>query len=667
MSCNMYPLSSLSERRRRQIRAIRDPVDGQEAVAPVDVPIAVPDEQTDFTHSENELVEGSANADDSDSNGSFSSVSLVHDSEDSDDDSDNDNNENFELALAHWASEGVSMRKVSELLHLLKGHNCFKHLPSDSRTLLNTPRNTTVVQIGGGSYCHIGIEKELMSLAAINPAIMEVETLKLQCSIDGLPLAKSSSSQVWPILMSLQDFSSIPPFAIGIFHGNEKPKSCSEYLAEYVKEITILQSRGLLCNGLKVKVIVTCYVCDAPARAYAAQIKSHTGYFGCGKCCVEGEYINHRVIFDEMNAPLRTDQSFMEVIDEDHHVGYSPLLDIPDIKMVTDFPYEYMHLVCLGVMRKLLLGWLKGSLSVRLQARKVVHLNSKIQNIVKHVPWEFARKPRSVNEVLRWKATEFRMFLVYTGPFLLKGILSKSAFKHFLSLHYAIRILLSSDYLKHGDYARALLKYFVKNFALLYGREGLTYNVHGLLHLASDAKIHGPLEKYSAFKFENKLAQIKRLVRKPNLPLPQIVRRLQEMSQFHRPEAVTDRTRQYKHHHERLPFALKYPQYSKYAVTDHLTISDKAPNNCVITTCGDIVAVEVIASRDGQVFIVGKAFEKISAFYNTPAPSDGVGIYIASPLPQEKLYPISDVKSKAMMIPLGAPINHYYVAELLHH
>jgi len=51
--------------------------------------------------------------------------------------------------------------------------------------------------------------------------------------------------------------------------------------------------------------------------------------------------------FPEVNSPLRTDLSFEMMSDEDHHVTKSPLLDV-GIGMVTCFPHDYMHVVCLG-------------------------------------------------------------------------------------------------------------------------------------------------------------------------------------------------------------------------------------------------------------------------------------------------------------------------------
>lgn len=48
------------------------------------------------------------------------------------------------------------------------------------------------------------------------------------------------------------------------------------------------------------------------------------------------------------------------------------------------------------------------------------------------IPSEFARRPRSINEVKLWKAVEFRNFLLYTGPIVLRYILKKDLYDHFM-------------------------------------------------------------------------------------------------------------------------------------------------------------------------------------------------------------------------------------------
>jgi len=73
---------------------------------------------------------------------------------------------------------------------------------------------------------------------------------------------------------------------------------------------------------------------------------------------------------------------------------------------------------------------------------------------------------------------------------------------------------------------------------VLYGEGMLVYNVHGLIHLAGDVRRFGTLDKFSAFPFENALKRIKKLVRKPSLPLQQLTDRLFEKQQFGKTETL---------------------------------------------------------------------------------------------------------------------------------
>jgi len=77
---------------------------------------------------------------------------------------------------------------------------------------------------------------------------------------------------------------------------------------------------------------------------------------------------------------------------------------------------------------------------------------------------------------------------------------------------------------KYTDYASSLLSSLVNGVVELYGKTELVYNIHCLLHIVDDVARYGPLDSYSAYPFENKLKQIKRLVRRPSLPLQQAAR-----------------------------------------------------------------------------------------------------------------------------------------------
>ena len=67
--------------------------------------------------------------------------------------------------------------------------------------------------------------------------------------------------------------------------------------------------------------------------------------------------------------------------------------------------------------------------------------NNLYKNFTTCVPVEIARKPRSFDEVTRWKATEFRLILLYLGLVVLQSVLSKPQIIHFNALNCAVRIL----------------------------------------------------------------------------------------------------------------------------------------------------------------------------------------------------------------------------------
>lgn len=248
-----------------------------------------------------------------------------------------------------------------------------------------------------------------------------------------------------------------------------------------------------------------------------------------------------RMTFSELDAPKRDDKDFLHITTnnpddpEKHIVAVSPLLQI-NVGLISMFPLDYMHLVCLGVVRKLILAWYKGPLPIRLSSSAKRKLNEHLLECSKSSPTEFQRKPRELVYVERWKATEFRSFLLYTGPVVLNGILETDYYNHFLCLHLAMRIMLCEKLIaNYIDYAEKLLTYFVKHSKTLYGEEFMVYNVHSLVHLAEDVRRFGPLNKVSAFPFESYLGKIKRMLRTPHKPLQQICKRLIENKHHYEP------------------------------------------------------------------------------------------------------------------------------------
>jgi hypothetical protein len=314
--------------------------------------------------------------------------------------------------LSEWASSlKVNHAQISGLLDIL--HHDHPDLPKDPRTLLRTNVSFDVLDVADGQYYHFGIKNNVITQLELDPENLEnLQEISLLINIDGLPIFKSSPGQLWPILGMIDCMSVKEPFVIGLFYGLTKPKDLTEYLSYFVQEVRDLSEIGITCLGVNFGIRIHGFVCDAPARAFVKGTKSHSGYSACERCTTHGVWLN-KVTFPELNAPLRTDETFQAMTDEDHHVGPSPLTDLT-LGMVTQFPLDYMHLVCLGVMRRLILLWKKGPLGTRVGANKIEIISDFLVSLRGHVPREFARKPRSLQELDRWKATEFRQFLLYT-------------------------------------------------------------------------------------------------------------------------------------------------------------------------------------------------------------------------------------------------------------
>ncbi len=164
--------------------------------------------------------------------------------------------------------------------------------------------------------------------------------------------------------------------------------------------------------------------------------------------------------------------------------------------------------------QKLLLVWTRGKREVRISANQITEISQRLVQLRHFIPSIFARKPRGLDELDHWKATEFRQFVLYTGKFVLKDILRPELYDHFMTLSVALDILVSKDLVWHHlDYADNLLWYFVQQGRVLYGPEVLAYNIHTMLHLSLDAQEFGCLDSCAAFPFESYLHQVKKLVR----------------------------------------------------------------------------------------------------------------------------------------------------------
>ena len=304
-----------------------------------------------------------------------------------------------------------------------------------------------------------------------------------------------------------------------------KKPSDLQFLDETISEFIDLIDNGIDVRNTQYMVFLSCVVCDAPARSMIKCTKLYSGYYGCDKCEQRGVYLEGKVTFPSSeNIQLRSDTSFRSKSNTEHHHAESPFCRLP-IDMVRNFPVDYMHQTCLGVMKRLIQVWMRGKRQLRLSSHQKDLISSRLIKLQRHIPSFFARKPRALDDIEYWKASEYRQFLLYTGRIVLKGVLSTPLYSNFMILSVAICILVSKRLNNQRNAkARVLLSTFLRQVSTLYGAEFMVYNVHCLSHLGDDAVEFASLDNCSAFPFESYLQYLKKKIRSSRRPLVQISR-----------------------------------------------------------------------------------------------------------------------------------------------
>lgn len=557
--------------------------------------------------------------------------------------------------LAKWALLfNITHTALNNLLRILK-EGGLHDLPLDARTLLFTPTKTDIIQMHpSGSYFHYGLENSLRDQLRLMGTKYTDTSISININIDGLPLSKSTNSQLWPILGEI--FPRVcEPFVIGAYHGRTKPASVQEFLETFINEFKKLQNDGFVYLNRKYSVSLRAIICDSPARAFVTATKGHNAYFGCNKCTVEGDYRNHRMLFLELDAPLRTDEDFVNRVDEDHHIGNSPF-QAAGVAMVTQFPLDYMHLSCLGVTKKLILLWKRGHHRARLSAAKINELSQDLIALTEWIPAEFQRKPRGIDEVDRWKATEFRLFLIYLGIVLVGKYMPESYALNFYALNCAMRILShSEDCVRNNKFAEELLIYFVDECKDLYGEECAIFNIHSMIHLPRDAAKFGPIDSFSAFSFENFMQKVKKRIRKGEKTLSQLHRRIVEEKNcnstvlrtltMEEPILVRKNKKQLLMECSASYDKLMFPNFV-------ISILKKADSYCYLRN-SNIMLVTFIGKRNNKPILIGKVLRNPKNFPNYPCVSSNVGIFIGNEWSNLQMVESKNVVAKAMALPFN--------------
>lgn len=431
--------------------------------------------------------------------------------------------------MSWWITSTKAKKKACNILLTYMKIKFGLDLPRDYRTLLRTPKKSVPTYIGLGSYIHVGIGKALERYLTEANIPSTVTELNLQFFVDGLKISRSTKSEFWIIMLNVRNkkIKYRAPKVVGVHHGEKKPEDFNEFLWPFVMELLDLLDDGIKFKKTKLKLKILNFVLDSQARTYCKCVTGVTGYFGCDYCLVEGDYINHRVAFLETDASLRNDVDYRKRVYDDYHKMESVLEMLP-INMIDSFPPDYLHCVLLGVVEKIL-TYLRDTSKI-LSGMDYIKIKDRILTFRQNQPLEFQRRLRAFTEELgHMKGTEFRQYLLFVFPLLLKGIVSEEIIGHFLKLQIASIIFTHKRFSKFYEQAEKLMKMFIDEYGTVYDPSYVSYVVHSLCHMRKYVELYGPWDNFSTFEYESQNSSVKKLLEGHARPLAEVTNRIMEI------------------------------------------------------------------------------------------------------------------------------------------
>ena len=195
-------------------------------------------------------------------------------------------------------------------------------------------------------------------------------------------------------------------------------------------------------------------------------------------------------------------------------VGHSVLLDLENFDYVNNVPPEYMHLVCLGVVKRMTeLTFNVGINRTRATNRKLS--STKLFNALMaktKLLSEFSRRSRDLDFAV-FKAEEFRNLILFFFPHVLSCIEKPAKEREiWLYLAFLVRscIIPDSEYfnVSNNHISQTCMKFY-KLYEKVFGPLNCTYSIHVFSSHLMQIRQLGPLTETSAFKFESFYGEVR--------------------------------------------------------------------------------------------------------------------------------------------------------------
>lgn len=229
-----------------------------------------------------------------------------------------------------------------------------------------------------------------------------------------------------------------------------------------------------------------------------------------------------------MNAEHRSRQSIEAIVEKIENeeiltideskgiMGRSVLFDIPDFNFTYDSPAEYLHSVCLGLIKRMVeltfsVGSTKRPRNTTRKLSSTVKFNKLLSKT--KVTKEFSRRARNLDFSV-YKAQEYRNLSLFLFPLIIECIDPPAKERNlWLYLSYVLRAaVIPTEEFSQIDLnvITQCCQIMYEMFEELFGVQNCSYNVHVVLSHFLEIRTHGPLTNTSAFKFESFYGEMRR-------------------------------------------------------------------------------------------------------------------------------------------------------------
>ena len=305
---------------------------------------------------------------------------------------------------------------------------------------------------------------------------------------------------------------------LGAWFGKEKKPNFRTFLKPLAAQMNRLQHGFQVARPQAPPRVVSfrllTFTADNPAKEDLGAYQSTA----CGICQQAAQFVNningHATVptfpWQQQPAPLRTRENILADAQLAHDSGNPshgikappPIVRFEGLDIIQAI--DYLHNFCLRVMSLLLALWFSEDHRQKPFSRRarVGEFNGKMTDT--RPPEFISRPPQSYSKIKYWKGVEYRNFLLYYGPVVLKGLIDDAQFDHFMLLSAGTAIFLGHSITpQQRQLGQGMLNAFVQQFAGLYTARFMSKTVHSLIHIELCVLKTGPLWTTSCFPYES--------------------------------------------------------------------------------------------------------------------------------------------------------------------